>query len=259
MATVVGYAYARIDQEGKKWYDDDSKPNTCFGLPGSSGRRASYSAVHMDVHVAVLDDGNVHIGFNGGISDWVISDSGYTSAMAVGPSYWTWQNSGGYATAPSGVWTVASADINVPVESWDSTVGANYGTYWWGLSASAVSEGQAFNSPSGYFNIGPMSQYGADDNGKNGSLWISGTGTYYNSNPTYPVPIRITIPRYLGYMPGARRISSSWQACNRSGGSCNRRASGVWATRWNDERSAAVSDNEGLRRVSGAWVRSGKF
>lgn len=230
MAKLRGSVNVRIDQ-------DASSGTTCFGLPGYGGLKASMSNCHFNVIVAVYDDLSVYVGINGHVTDNV-NPNIYASKMCVSPNDWNWVYDGTHLVGPGA--------------SWDADIDASDRNYDWTFSCGNPAQ----NSPagSGYIYAGKLDQFHGTGTGKDGYLYLGGTGSYEVDDPIYPDPVRITVPgimQYLDYFPWARRSGSSWASCNRSGGYMQSYRGG-----WTDRKNVAVgSGTNTVFRFDGAnWV-----
>lgn len=84
------------------------------------------------------------------------------------------------------------------------------------------------------------------------------------SNESHPDFSMTFSDLFPDFYPGARRVSGAWLSCNRGTdrvkqGGAFRRSSSGWVGELNASDSTAVANQRGLRRVSGAWVRSEKI
>lgn len=262
MAKLVGFKNVRIDQAG--WDEAGNQSTvTCFALPGTGGIKPSMSSVHMNVLVAVYDDYSVYVGFRGEISDPVIAEM-YPCVMIVSSSdfHFAWQ--GGKVVAVgnntrgelrANVDATNGAGSNAPSWAGGRPAWSASGTPgWFRWFFNCTDPGQ--DSPgSGYIYVGKMQDFGASAQGKDGVLFVGGTGDYEMSNPVYADPLPITIPgfmEFLDYFPFALRKSGVMQSCNRNGGSVKIRKSGSWR----DVKNVAVGDsskNKAFVRKSGQW------
>lgn len=245
MAKLVGYVNVRVDQAGA---DEGGSGNTCFGLPGNNGLRASMSSCHFNVLVAVYDDYRVYVGLNGYVVDDVVSNV-YEVAMYVSSSdfYFSWQ--GGFLVA-TGINTKGS---------WSANIVTSGRSFRWNFSASAP-PGETAGAPSGYVYVGQLTDFQANAQGRDGVLWLGGTGTYVVNDPLYPDPVRITVPgfmEFLDYFPFAIRKSGVMQSANREGGSTRIRKNGSWR----DVKNVAVGsgNDDAFVRKSGAWEKAPKI
>ena len=268
MAKLVGFKNVRIDQKG--WDEAGNRTTvTCFALPGSGTINPSMSSVHMNVLVAVYDDYSVYIGFRGEISDPVIAET-YSSVMIVSSSnfYFAWQNDKVVAIGNStrgekraDVDATNGAGSNAPEwangrPAWSGSGAAG----WYRWIFNCADPGQ--DSPGdGYIYVGKMQDFGASAQGKDGVLYVGGTGDYSMNKPTYPSPVSIVIPgfmEFLDYFPFAIRKSGTMQSCNRNGGSVKIRKSGSWR----DVKNVAVGDsskNKAFVRKSNQWAVAPKI
>ena len=240
MAKLVGNLKARVDQAGE---DEGGHGATCFALPGTAGITPSMSSCHFDVHVAVYDDYSVYVGLNGYITDKVVPNSGYTSAMYISSSNF------GFAWDKSHLVTTGA---NVKGK-FEANIDASSGTFRWDMSCGEPNR----DSPAGnnYVYVGRMQDFAAGVQGQNGGMWIGGTGTYEAVNPMYPSPVWIMVPgfiEFLDYFPFAIRKSGTMQSCNRNGGSVKIRKSGSWR----NVKNVAAGDsskNKAFVRKSNQW------
>lgn len=277
MAVLKQFVVAQVNQAGA---DESGNPNaeTCFGLPGSGGVRGSMSSCHFEVKVAVYDDETVYVGINGQVSDPVIAASDYDVAMAISPTSFTWSN--GYPSAGATMYKTAVVDAsdgtaaNAPTwasgtTAYDASLepfpGAEYGWFKWDMGAANALDGSKPTEAMGYKYIGKLSQFGADSSGKNGAVYIGGTGTYAMNDPVYPTPFKVTVPGFVTpavtvqkYYPFAIRKSRSWASANRTGGSTTIRKSSSWRDVKNDQDESAT-DNKGFYRSGGKWVKAPKL
>lgn len=233
MAEVVGTISGRIDQ-------DAANGATCFGLPGTGGIKASMSNASLAFTVKVWDDNHCTLALSGDITDSVIA-SLYPVVMACAPSSWTWTWNGSGVNMPSGGVQLASGSITVPNQ------GNNRGPFTWSLNTGDV-------------NIGSIYNYAASAQGRDGILWLGGTGNYHPDDPVYPVPVPITVPgwmEYLDYYPFAIRKGGTMQSANREGGSTKIRKGGSWR----DVKNTQVGGDQSKAfvRKSGQWAKAPKI
>lgn len=274
MAVRKQFIKTWIDQKGV----DEAKDQdvvTCFGLPGSGGAMASMSSCHFEVKVAVYDNEKVYIGINGQVSDPVIAADDYDVTMVISPKAFTY-GPGGEPSAGT-VYKKARVDAsngsaaNAPtwasgMTAYDASFyplsGADYGWFKWDMGAADALEYSEPTEDMGYKYIGPLSQFGADSEGKNGAVYICGTGTYPMNNPVYPTSFKVTVPGFItpavisDYYPFAIRKFNAWASANRSGGSTTIRKSSSWRDVKNYENDSSV---QGYYRSGGKWVRAPKF
>lgn len=248
---------------------------TCFGLPGSNGVMASMSSCHFEVKVAVYDNEKVYIGINGQVSDPVIAADDYDVVMVISPTAFTY-GPGGVPSAGK-IYKKATVDAsngsagNAPtwangMTAYDASfkpyTGADYGWFKWDMGAADAPEGSEPTEDIGYKFIGTLSQFGADSEGKNGAVYICGTGIYPMNNPVYPMSFKVTVPGFItpavisDYYPFAIRKSNAWASANRSGGSTTIRKSSSWRDVKNYENGSSV---QGYYRSGGKWARAPKF
>lgn len=269
MAKLVGFRNVRIDQKG--W--DEAGNNgtvTCFALPGTKNIRPSMSSVHMNVLVAVYDDYSVYVGFRGEISDPVVANM-YQSVMIVSSSdfHFEWQGSKVVAVGNN---TRGEKRANVDARNGlgsNAPEWANGRPAWSGSGAKAGWFRWIFNcadpgqdAPDGnYIYAGKMQEFGANAQGRDGVLYIGGTGDYEMLNPVYADPLPITIPgfmEFLDYYPFAIRKGGTMQSANREGGSSKIRKGGSWR----DVKNVAVGDsskNKAFVRKSNQWAVAPKI
>lgn len=275
MPVLKQFLIAHIEQAG----EDESKSIeavTCFGLPGSSGLKPSMSSCHFEVKVAVYEDESVYVGINGQISDPVVAADDYTVMLAISPKPFSLD--GGKATG-DGVVTYKEATIDATdgsagnAPSWASGQtaydasrnpypGATYGWLKWDMGAANALDGSYPTGAMGYKKIGSLRNFGADSDGKNGVMYIGGTGTYTGTNYVYPSPVKVTIPGFItpavisDYYPFAIRKSNAWASANRSGGSTAIWKSSSWRDVKNYENGSSV---QGYYWSGGKWARAPKF
>ncbi len=274
MAVLKQFIVAQVNQAGA---DESKNPSadTCFGLPGSGGVRASMSSCHFEVKVAVYDDETVYIGINGQVSDPVIAARDYDVIMAISPTSFTWSD--GMPSAVATTYKTAVVDAsngsasNAPTWASGKTAyeaslsplqDADYGWFKWDMGAANALDGSKPTEAMGYKYIGNLSQFGADSSGKNGVVYIGGTGTYSVSNPVYPTPVKVTIPGFVTpavtvseYYPFAIRKSGTMVSANRTGGSTKIRKNS-----WRDVKNTDDGSKiQGYVRQSGKWKKAPKF
>ena len=268
MAKLVGFKNVRIDQKG--WDEAGNQGTvTCFALPGTDRINPSMSSVHMNVLVAVYDDYSVYVGFRGEISDPVISNK-YPCVMIVSSSsfYFAWQNNKVVAVGNNTrgekraeVDATNGAGSNAPEWANGKPAWSGSGTPGWFRWFFNCSDPGQDAPGDGYIYVGKMQDFGASAQGKDGVLYIGGTGDYEMTNPVYPSPVPITIPgfmEFLDYFPFAIRKSGTMQSCNREGGSVKIRKSNSWR----DVKNVAVGDsskNKAFVRKSNQWAVAPKI
>lgn len=273
MPTRTFYTAYDVNQAGAD-EAKDANAQTCFGLPGSGGLKASMSSCHFTLHLAVYDNDLVYMAIVGVISDPVAAASDYTSTLVISPAAFTWDGSSGHQVASGGTTyldaTVDASDGSASsAPSWASgktayeaaynpKEGLDYGWFCWNFPDTVAAPEDAY--PGGTWKlIGHLSDFGAGDDYQNGAVWISGTGTYPLQNGIGPTPYKLVIPGFYvvkDYYPFAIRKSSAWASANRSGGSTT-----IRKTSWRDAKNMESGNDgdHGFYRSSGAWVKAPKF
>ena len=228
MATVVEKISVSIHQS-------NSNPPTCFALPGNNNADASWSNVDGTITLKAMDNERLYMDVSLKITDSVLT-ADYPVIFGCRSSDWKWSYSGGSIDIPSRFVKIAEATISVG--------GDGRGSFTWNISKANI-------------DMGPLDDWGANIEGDNGFMWISGTGTYDVDDPIYPDPYKLTVPGFVklfDYYPFAVRKSGAWRSCNRDGGSTTIRKSGSWR----DVKNSYESDSESkaFRRSGSSWNRT---
>lgn len=212
-------------------------PPTCFALPGKN-LDASWSNVNGSITLKAMDNAHLYMDISISITDNVISNE-YPVIFGCRNADWEWSYGASGINIPGGFVTISTSNVIVP-----GTPGVNRGDFNWNISRSNV-------------DLGPLSSWGANIQGDDGVMWISGTGTYEVTDQIYPDPYRLVVPGFIklfDYYPFAVRKGGAWMSCNRSGGGSFIRKSGSWRdlknSRMNDDGSNA------LYRSGSSWPRT---
>lgn len=123
-----------------------------------------------------------------------------------------------------------------------------------------------YTSPDTYaFSIGSAWDWGFNDGGDM-LLYFGGCSSYeVTVEPIYPVNVQIALkndtPIYtlLEYFPCSVRSGTQWLSCNRTGGSFQKKAAGVWIDRKNVEKGDGTQDDTVFIRTGGSWVKAPKI
>ena len=259
-----------VDQPG---YDEskDASAVTCFGLPGYGGLNPSMSSCHFEVKVAVYDDESVYVGINGRISDPVAAASDYASRMVISPKVFTWVNGAQSSGKTYKNATIDASDGSASrAPTWASGKTAyqasfnpnpdlNYGWFIWDMGCPDATD---VKPTEGYIYVGQLSEFGASSDGKDGVVYVGGTGTYVVTNPVYPTPVQVRVPGFVtpavsvDYYPFAIRKSGAFASADRTGGYTGIRENGVWRAVKNNDSGTKV---QGYVRQGGKWVKAPKF
>lgn len=208
----------------------DYHTNTSFGLPGNLGGHAKFCNTNYTVDIRVYDDLSVQCRTHGNFHCGSVLANHYPSILYVNKDDWNWKYTDGALVAPASAISMASARIDAT-----STV------YDWTFD-------------SGWKSIGKLTDFHGSDQGTDGYLYVSGTGTYSVDDPLYPDPERITIPgflKYLGYFPWSRYQDGAFKSCNRNGGHLGMWNGSIWRDVRNNEKDPSVDKAHYYR--SGAW------
>ena len=270
MSALKGHIVTAVNQAG---VDESGNRDavTAFGLPGTGSTKPSMSSCHFNVHAAVYDDLSVYIGLDGCIADPVAKND-YPVIFIARADDWNWSWGGSSINVPSnsGSWTSTinagdgSAAASPPAGYWGHGMTAdaaatgsstNRGWFVWNFSCGNPASDNSGGAGPGYKLVGSLTDFHGNDQNQDGYIYLSGTGSYQMDNPTYPDPVRITIPgflAYLDYYPFAVLKSGSWKSCNREGGSTTIRKSGAWR----DVKNVAVGtgDNHAFIRDGSSWT-----
>lgn len=225
MATLRGHLTATVSQ-----YPDRNTGVSCFGLPGQ-GRPPALCNCDFTVHVAVYDDGSVYVGLAGNVNQNTIVSATYPVKMCVSPDSWSWYvGSDGTLQGPNGSWA-------------DSIKVGSDKNFVWNFSCGDPS--QTSPAGGGYVYVGDIRSFHGDTSGHDGYLYLSGTGTYTVTSPTYPTPVQITIPSFNDYInpdyfPWAIYKGGNWLSCNRSGGYVQKLQNGAWTNKKNSLNDGTV-------------------
>lgn len=232
MAEVMAQVSARIDQSAPNY--GTNVPATCFGLPGNAGLKASYCNVHLQITCKAMDNGHLYLDCSGTIDQKVVASPGYSYTFGCRSQSWSW--SGGSSRPPG---YIAIQDGSVDVSA-DGTPGGR-GQFQININKSNI-------------DMGSLESWGASITGNDGVIWFSGTGTYEVQDPTWPVPVAITVPGFIklfDYFPFAVRKGSAWKSCNRTGGGSYVMKSGSWRELKNSREGGSRAD--ATFRSGGSW------
>lgn len=204
-----------------------------FALPGS-GATPVYLGTDYWVEVVVLDGFETYAAITSGnvYANHILVGSSYTVGAWMSASTWTWTYSSGKPVAGSGAIEVASATIGVTANT-GTNGDSTHGYFDWGfpiIDTSSLVEGGDTTPEAltnlGFHDMGQLSGFEGDGSGT-AYIYISGIGTYSVTNPIYPTPARIAIPRVrqvieLDYYPWARLDDDAWSSYNNSDRSLTR-------------------------------------
>lgn len=236
MPNVMAQVSARIDQDAPNY--GTNVPATCFGLPGSGTRKASYCNVHLAITCKAMDNGHLYLDCSGTIDQKVNPNSGYTYTFGCRNADWAWE--GNPITPPAGYYHIQDGSVDVVA---DGTPGGR-GQFQIDIAKTNI-------------DLGLLSDWGASVTGNDGIIWFSGTGTYKLNDPLYPDPVPITVPGFVqlfDYYPFAVYKDGQWMSCNRSGGGSYIYKDNVWRDLKNSRTSDAQSDAHYYN--GSAWVRT---
>lgn len=212
-----------------------SNPPTCFALPGNDGAAASWSNVNGTVTLKAMDNEHLYMDCDITITDNVIVNN-YPVIFGCRPTTWSWSWGGTSVNVPSGFVQISSATVPV--------TGSGKGDFTWRITRSNI-------------DLGNISDWGANVDGDDGVLYISGTGNYNVNDPIYPTPYKLVVPGFvklLDYYPFAVRKGGGWSSCNRQGGGSYIRKGGSWR----DLKNARVDsiDSDAFSRSGSSWIKT---
>lgn len=228
MASVVEKITVSIRQS-------NSNPPTCFALPGTSGVNPSWSNVNGTITLKAMDNEHLYMDCDIDVTDSVLTNN-YPVIFGCRNQDWRWSYGGGDINIPSGFKTISRDTVSV--------TGGDRGDFRWNIRKTNI-------------DLGLLSDWGANVEGDNGFMWISGTGTYNMANPIYPDPYKLTVPGFVklfDYYPFAVRKGGVWKSCNRDGGSTTIRKGGSWRDVKNSHKSD--SDSQAFYRDGSSWKRT---
>lgn len=213
----------------------NTNPPTCFALPGAIGADASWSNVNGSITLKAMDNEHLYMDCDLTITDSVLVES-YPVIFGCRNEDWEWSYGSSSINIPSGFVTLATDTIVV--------TGSGRGDFRWPIKKTNV-------------DLGLLSKWGANIEGDDGVMWISGTGTYNISDPIYPDPYKLVVPGFtklFDYYPFAVRKGGEWMSCNRTGGGSFTRKGGSWRDLKNSRMDDASSD--AFYRSGSSWPRT---
>lgn len=220
MATIIA-----TEQINVVW--PERTDGSSFALPGQN-LSPVYLGTNYWLQVVVLDDFSTYAALTSGnvTANGVRASDQYTMGAWMRTSTWTWSYGADGVNVPDGAVPVASATIGVTANT--GTGGdATHGYFDWGfpvIDVSGVTEGSSTDDATltsiGFHPFGQLSGWEGDGQGS-AYIYISGIGTYRVTDPIYPSPARITVPRIRrvidDYYPWARKAGSAYTSYNDEG------------------------------------------